>query len=116
MTRSFAPTERQQPDAAASAPLAFPFWPYAYLAYAEHCSRDYARYLDQLGHAPVPQDAARIEQDYRLHLLSDMNRAFYNLIWVPFGAALAVAAAGGDGPTLRMADREPGEGVAGGVR
>ena len=65
-------------------PPVFPILPFAYMAYAEHCSHDYADYVDKLAHAderPVaPQDA--------LGLITDMNQAFFSLVWAPLGAAM----------------------------
>ncbi len=73
-------------DAANAAPPVFPLWPYACMAYAEHCSRDYAHYVDRLTHAKEP---LRAEETLRLDMLSDMNRAFYSLLWAPLEAAIA---------------------------
>jgi hypothetical protein len=82
-SRSFAPPEGQD---RAPPPPVFPLLPYAFTAYAEHCSRDVAHQVDKLAHA----DQRRLDaQDaLGLNMLTDMNQAFFALVWAPFGAAL----------------------------
>ena len=83
VSRSFAPPPD---DSANAAPPVFPLWPYACMAYAEHCSRDYAHYVDKLTHAEKP---LRAEETLRLDMLADMNKAFFSLVWAPLGAAMS---------------------------
>ena len=82
-SRSFAPREAQD---RVPPPPVFPLLPFAYTAYAEHCSRDYADYVARLAHAderPVaPSDVLGLD------MINDMNRAFFSLIWAPMGAAI----------------------------
>jgi hypothetical protein len=75
-------------DTAAAAPPVFPLWPYACIAYADHCSRDYADYMGRLAHAEEPWVA---EEALGLHMLEDMNRAFFSLMWAPLGVAMMAA-------------------------
>jgi hypothetical protein len=77
--RSFAPIDGE------AAPV-FPMLPFAYMAYAEHCSRDYAGYVDKLVHAEEAPLAA--DEALGLQMLSDMNQAFLQLVWAPFGAMM----------------------------
>jgi hypothetical protein len=83
-SRSFAPLTEAQDGAP---PPVFPLLPFAFTAYAEHCSRDYADHLGRLAHVdeqPLdPQDA------FGLNMLTDMNQAFFNLVWAPFGVAVS---------------------------
>ncbi len=81
-SRSFAP---EASDAAP--PPVFPLLPYAFTAYAEHCSRDYADHLGRLAHADEQPMAA--EDALGLQMLTDMNQAFFSLVWAPFGAAIS---------------------------
>lgn len=81
-SRSFAPRAETQDRAP---PPVFPILPYAYTAYAEHCSRDYADYVARLA-APDEQPVAPAALG--LDLLSDMNQAFFSLVWAPMGAAI----------------------------
>jgi hypothetical protein len=79
-SRSFAPPEDRVPP-----PPVFPLLPYAFTAYAEHCSRDVAEQVDKLAHADQRLDA---KDALGLNMLTDMNQAFFALVWAPFGAAL----------------------------
>jgi hypothetical protein len=85
VSRSFAPSDAGE-DAGA-APV-FPILPFAYMAYAEHCTRDYADYVDRLTHTKAPWPA---EETLGLHMLSDMNQAFFSLVWAPLGAMMTQA-------------------------
>jgi hypothetical protein len=72
-------------DGAAPPPV-FPLLPYAYTAYVEHCSHDYARYVDSLAHVderPLDSQAA-----LGFDMLTNMNQAFFALVWAPLGAAI----------------------------
>jgi len=80
VSRSAAPL-----DADGAPPPVFPMLPYAYMAYAEHCSRDYAGYVDRLAHADEPLAP---EESLGLDMIKDMNQAFFSLVWAPFGAAM----------------------------
>ena len=88
MSRSFAPAEAQPAEAGplntGAVPPVFPFLPYAYMAYADHCRRDYADYVGRLVHAEEPWGA-----EDGLQMLSDMNQAFFQLVWAPFGSVMA---------------------------
>ena len=88
-SRSFQPADELADDDmdSAAAPPVFPILPFAYMAYAEHCSHDYAGYLDKLVHADEAPLAA--EDALGLHMLADMNQAFLSLVWAPFGAAVS---------------------------
>ncbi len=79
---------RSSPPTDASVPPVFPLLPYAYMAYAEHCSRDYAGYVDRLAHPEQPWVA---EEALGLHMLGDMNRAFFSLVWAPLGSMMGKA-------------------------
>ena len=83
-TRSFAP-RAEAPDRAPPPPV-FPILPFAYTAYAEHLSRDYADYVARLAQAderPVaPADVLGLD------MINDMNKAFFSLVWAPMGAAI----------------------------
>lgn len=81
-SRSFAPIDGE------AAPV-FPMLPFAYMAYAEHCSRDYAGYVDKLAHADEQPLAA--EDVLGLNMLSDMNLAFFQMVWAPLGAMMPSA-------------------------
>ena len=85
-SRSFAPSEGSPQDEDRAAPPVFPLLPFAFTAYAEHCSRDVANHVDRLAHADErlePEDALG------LHMLTEMNQAFFSLVWAPFGAAIS---------------------------
>jgi hypothetical protein len=84
-SRSFAPRPKAR-DVAPPPPPVFPLLPYAYTAYAEHCSRDYADYVGQMAHADERPVAA--DEVLGLRMLSDMNQAFFSLVWAPMGAAI----------------------------
>lgn len=84
VSRSFAPRDDgEQTDA----PV-FPLLPFAYLAYADHCRRDYAGYMDKLAHANEPWQG---EETLGLQMLTDMNQAFFSLVWAPLGAMMVRA-------------------------
>jgi hypothetical protein len=76
---------------AAAPPHAFPMWPYACMAYAERCSRDYAQYVERLAKADDAAAVIEAEETLGLNLFTDMNQAFFALVWAPFEAAAAVA-------------------------
>ena len=85
-SRSFAPARSPLDGEDSAPPPVFPLLPYALTAYAEHCSRDVADQVDKLAHADAhlaPEDALG------LHMLSEMNQAFFALVWAPFGAAIS---------------------------
>ena len=89
-SRSFEPVDQDvddAPDDLAAAPPVFPMLPFAYMAYAEHCSHDYADYVDKMVHADQKPVAA--EDVLGLQMLTDMNRAFFALVWAPLGAAIS---------------------------
>jgi hypothetical protein len=81
-SRSFAPNR----DEDSAPPPVFPLLPYAFMAYAEHCSRDVADQVDKLAHADSHMHA---EDALGLHMLTDMNQAFFSLVWAPFGAVMS---------------------------
>jgi len=79
-SRSFAPPEGQD----RAPPPVFPLLPFAFTAYAEHCSRDVADHVGRLAHAEerlAPQEALG------LNMLTEMNQAFFSLVWGPLAAA-----------------------------
>lgn len=77
-----ADAEMQEP-----APPVFPLLPFAYTAYVEHCSHDYAHYVAKLAHADEkPMEA---QDALGLRMLTDMNQAFFSLVWAPLGAAVS---------------------------
>ena len=82
-SRSFAPVQDQDKDGAP--PPVFPLLPFAFTAYAEHCSHDVAAQADRLAHADERWDP---EDVLGLHMLTEMNQAFFSLVWAPFGAAM----------------------------
>jgi len=83
-SRSFAPPTSPQGEDRAPPPV-FPLLPYAFTAYAEHCSRDVADHVDKLARADERWGA---EDALGLHMLTEMNQAFFSLVWAPFGAAM----------------------------
>ena len=83
--RTFAPAEGSLQGEDRAPPPVFPLLPFAFTAYAEHCSRDVANHVDKLAHADEGLDA---EEALGLHMLTEMNQAFFSLVWAPFGAAL----------------------------
>lgn len=87
-SRSFAPRGDVE-DAAGPPPPVFPILPYAYTALAEHCSHDYAHYMDKLTH--VDERPLGSHEALGLEMLSDMNQAFFTLVWAPLGAAIGRA-------------------------
>lgn len=68
-------------------PPVFPLLPYAFTAYAEQCSRDYADHMGRL--AQVDERPLGAEDALGLQMLTDMNQAFFNMVWAPFGAAIS---------------------------
>ena len=85
-SRSFSPPEGSFQDQDEGPPPVFPLLPYAFTAYAEHCSRDVADQVNRLAHADdhlAPEDALG------LHMLTEMNQAFFSLVWAPFGEAIS---------------------------
>jgi hypothetical protein len=80
-SRSFAPDK----DEDSVPPPVFPLLPYAFTAYAEHCSRDVADQVDKIAHADERWGA---EEALGLHMLTEMNQAFFSLVWAPLGAAM----------------------------
>jgi hypothetical protein len=63
----------------------FPLLPFAFTAYADHCSRDVA---DQVGRMARADERWGAEDALGLHMLSEMNQAFFSLVWAPFGVAI----------------------------
>ena len=84
-SRAFAPSGQ----ARESAPPVFPLLPYAYMAYVEHCSQDYAQYMDRLAHAD--EEPVRAGDPLGLQMLSEMNQAFFSLVWAPLSVAISRA-------------------------
>ena len=80
-SRSFAPDK----DEDSAPPPVFPLLPYAFTAYAEHCSRDVA---DQVSRLARTDEALAPEDALGLHMLTEMNQAFFSLVWAPLGAAM----------------------------
>lgn len=80
-SRLAGPDEQVEPP---PAPV-FPLLPYACMAYAEHCSRDYAGYVDRLVHADEP---LATQDPLGLNMIADMNQAFFSLVWGPIGAVI----------------------------
>jgi len=85
-SRSFAPPREALQDGAP--PPVFPLLPYAFTAYAEHCSRDVA---DQVGRLARSDERWGAEDAFGLHMLTEMNQAFFSLVWAPFGVAMGRA-------------------------
>jgi hypothetical protein len=83
-SRSFAPDK----DEDSAPPPVFPLLPYAFTAYAEHCSRDVAEQVDKMAHADEHMAA---EDALGLHMLTEMNQAFFSLVWAPLDAAIRSA-------------------------
>ena len=83
-SRSFAPPSETLQDGAP--PPVFPLLPFAFTAYAEHCSRDVATQAGRLAQADQRWGA---EEAFGLHMLTEMNQAFFSLVWAPFGAAMS---------------------------
>jgi hypothetical protein len=85
--RSFAPGT----DRASTPP--FPMWPYAFTAYADHCSRDVIDYVDRLTQAEAALALIASEDNLGLSLLADMSEAFRAMVWGSFAATAAAVAA-----------------------
>jgi hypothetical protein len=85
-SRSFAPARGSLQDQDSAPPPVFPLLPYAFTAYAEHCSRDVANHVDKLARA---DERLRAEDALGLHMLTEMNQAFFTLVWAPFGAVMS---------------------------
>lgn len=92
-SRSFAPTPGPLQGEDRAPPPVFPLLPFAFTAYAEHCSRDVADQVNRLAHA---DEGLGTEDALGLHMLTEMNQAFFSLVWAPFGAA--INRAGSEGP------------------
>jgi hypothetical protein len=93
VSRAFSPLVGRDAESATDSPPPhpFPMWPFALTAYADHCSRDYGDYLDRLSKADDAAAVVRAEEAFGLNLLSDINQAFYALVWAPLDAAAAAA-------------------------
>jgi hypothetical protein len=87
-SRSFAPAKAPPQDEDAAPPPVFPLLPYAFTAYAAHCSRDVADHVGKLAQA---DERLAAEDALGLHMLTEMNQAFFSLVWAPFGAAMSRA-------------------------
>jgi hypothetical protein len=85
-SRSFAPVEDSRQGQDSAPPPVFPLLPYAFTAYAEHCSRDVADHVGRLAHADERWGA---EDALGLHMLTEMNQAFFSLVWAPLGVAMS---------------------------
>lgn len=85
-SRSFAPPRTPLEGEDHVPPPVFPLLPYAFTAYAEHCSRDVADQVDKLAHA---DERLAAEDALGLHMLTEMNQAFFSLVWAPLGAAIS---------------------------
>jgi hypothetical protein len=85
-SRSFGPRQGPIEDEQSAPPPVFPLLPYAFTAYAEHCSRDVADQVDKLAHA---DEHLAAEDALGLHMLTEMNQAFFALVWAPLGAAMS---------------------------
>jgi len=83
-SRSFDPVGSLQGEDQAPPPV-FPLLPFAFTAYAEHCSRDVA---DQVSRMAKADERWGAEDALGLHMLTEMNQAFFSLVWAPFGAAI----------------------------
>ncbi len=84
-SRSFAPLEGSPQDEDRAPPPVFPMLPFAFTAYAEHCSRDVADQVSRLARTDEPLAP---EDAFGLHMFTEMNQAFFSLVWAPFGAAI----------------------------
>ena len=84
-SRSFAPAKAPPQGEDRAPPPVFPILPYAFTAYAEHCSRDVADHVDKLAQADKRWAAP---DPLGLRMLTEMNQAFFSLVWTPLGAAM----------------------------
>jgi hypothetical protein len=89
-SRSFAPKlpVDAEDDVAAAPPPVFPLLPYACTAYVEYCSRDFAEHMDKLSHT---DERVKPEDALGLTMLTDMNQAFFAMVWAPLGKAMSQA-------------------------
>jgi hypothetical protein len=88
-SRSFAPARSPLQDQDSAPPPVFPLLPFAFTAYAEHCSRDVADHVGRMARAGAGSDERwGAEEALGLHMLTEMNQAFFSLVWAPFGAAI----------------------------
>ena len=94
-SRSFASVRPSDPPSDLGAPPAFPSWPFAFTACADHFQRDYSNYLERLSKADDALAVIQAEETLGLNLLSEMNQTFYAMVWAPLGAAMGA----GDGKT-----------------
>ena len=85
-SRSFAPPSGSLRDQDGAPPPVFPLLPYAFTAYAEHCSRDVA---DHVGRMARAEERWGAEEALGLHMLTEMNQAFFSLVWAPLGVAIS---------------------------
>jgi hypothetical protein len=86
----------------------FPSWPFAYIAYAEHISRDYRRHLADLGRTATGLERVQNEGAYDAHLMGDLTRAFCSLALAPYSALWSAMAAGSAGPFVVFQDLSAG--------
>jgi len=77
-SRSFAPRDAEGNPV----PPVFPMLPFALMAYAEQCAREYAAQADRTAHTDELWGA---EEALGLRMLGEMNLAFLSLMWSPFG-------------------------------
>lgn len=99
-------TKPKEKFAAAATPNTshFPFWPFAYMAYAEHIGRDYQHHLAELRQAASGVEIVKSENAYDAHLMADLSKAFYNLAVSPWRILLAPLAAKSDAPSIDTDD------------
>lgn len=91
---------KEKPLAEAPSPALFPYWPFAYMSYAEHIGRDYQRHVAELSQAADGVQMVRSENAYDAHLMADLTKAFYNLAVSPWRILLAPLAACSDAPSI----------------
>jgi hypothetical protein len=85
-SRSFATAIPADDDDIAAAAPVFPLLPYACTAYVEYCSRDFADHMDKLSHT---DERLQPEDALGLTMLTDMNQAFFAMVWAPFDKAMS---------------------------
>ena len=95
---------KPKPVTETASPSLFPYWPFAYMSYAEHIGRDYQRHLADLSQAADGVQMVRSENAYDAHLMADLSKAFYNLAVCPWRILLAPLAARSDAPSIDTDD------------
>ena len=80
-------------DTEQAPPHEFPSWPMNCLNFYCHLADDYGRFMQALGAAVVPAQAARAEGDYGMSVMHDLMQAWYDLALSPVMAMVKATTA-----------------------